>query len=69
MIEKMGGVYDGEEETLMKRALSILDEEMDDKVKSKAKDAYEEYYAEHPEEEEEVVYRYRLMPEVFLGKE
>lgn len=66
MIEKLGGVYDGEEETLMKRALSILDEEMEDEAKFKAKDAYEEYYAEHPEEEEEVVYR--LMPEVAKEK-
>ncbi len=68
MIEKLGAIYDGEEETMMQRAIKILDKEIDDMSKFKTRDFYEEYCTEYPEEADEVVYRYRLMAEAVMEK-
>ena len=66
MIEKLGAEFDCEEETLVQRSLRLLKEQMGEEAFPKPEEAYRAEYGLDAEEQEEVVYRYRLMPEAFL---
>ena len=66
MIEKLGAEFDCEEETLVQRSLRLLKEQMGEDAFPKPDETYRAEYGLDAEEQEEVVYRYRLMPEEFL---
>ena len=66
MIEKLGAEFIGEEETLLQRSVRIAKEHLGEDVYEKTREEYQIEYGMSLEEQEEVVYIYRLMPEVFL---
>lgn len=66
MIEKLGAEFVCEEETLVQCSLRLLKEKMGEEAFPKMEEAYKLEYGLGAEEQEKVVYRYRLMPEAFL---
>ncbi len=65
MIEKMGAIYIGEEETLIKLAMKVIKDVMEGEDYKKVQDRYREFLEKKPEAEKEVVYRYKLTSDVF----
>lgn len=66
MIEKLGAEFVCEEETSIQRTLRLLKEQLGEEAILKTEEEYKAEYGLSEEEKEKVVYRYRLMPEVFL---
>lgn len=56
MFEKMGAVFDGEEDSLFKRFLSNCKNVMNDDIQKK----FKKYFGTGDDLEEEKIYRYKL---------
>lgn len=66
MIEKIGAEFVCEEETLVQRSLRLLKEELGEEFFLKTEEKHKNEFGMSKEEQEEVVYRYKLMPDSFL---
>lgn len=66
VIEKMGAELVCQEETLLQKAMRIAKEQSGIKNYDKARKECQMDYGLNLEEQEEVVYRYRLLPNAFL---
>lgn len=69
MIEKLGAIYVGEEDTLYKRFLKyIVKERIEECNNPERKNKLDALLSQMGDEDDEVVYRYKLMPSVYLRK-
>ena len=67
MIEKIGAEFVCEEETLAQRAIRVLREDIGEDKFLKIREKCKTEYGMSEEEQDEVVYRYKLMPSAFLN--